>query len=424
MLVFVVMLVFFALDVPIAFAMFIGAFTGVLMDPSLDMILIAKRAAYAPDSFAILAIPFFMLAGEVMNEAKITDRIFNFARSLVGHLRGGLGYVNVLASIIFAGMSGSGLADASGLGRVEIKAMLDEGYDKPFSAMVTAASNTIGPIVPPSIPLVLFAVLTNLSVGKLLLGGLIPGLLMGVAIGVVVWVLSTLRNYPVFPRASLRQIVGGFLRSFWPLLTPLIIVGGILFGIFTPTEAAVVAVLYSAFLGVCIFRSLSLLQLYRSFVKVGVQTAALLFIISAASSIGLIATHQGLAEFLATRAIQITSDPIIFTCLVIAVVVFLGCFMEDLSILIILGPIFLPIATGMGMDSVHFAVVFVYATQLGMITPPVGVIMYVVCAYAGITMGQFTRESIPFILALLAVAIVITCVPMLVLFVPNLLING
>lgn len=424
MLVFLIMLVFFALDVPIAFAMFIGAFAGVLVDPSLDMILIAKRAAYAPNSFAILAIPFFMMAGELMNEGKITERIFSFARSLVGHFRGGLGYVNVLASIIFAGMSGSGLADASGLGRVEIKAMLDEGYDRPFSAVVTAASNTIGPIVPPSIPLVLFAVLTNLSVGKLLLGGLIPGLLMGVATGIVVWVLSTLRNYPIFSRASLVQVGTTFLRSFWPLLTPLIIVGGILFGIFTPTEAAVVAVLYAAFLGVCVYRSLSLAQLYRSFVKVGVQTAALLFIISAASSIGLIATHQGLADLLATRVTQITSNAIIFTCLVIAVVVFLGCFMEDLSILIILGPIFLPIAVGMGMDPVHFAVVFVYATQLGMITPPVGVIMYVVCDYAGITMGQFTRESIPFTLALVAVAVVITVIPILVLFIPNLLIGG
>jgi tripartite ATP-independent transporter DctM subunit len=423
MLVFLVMLLFFALDVPIAFAMFIGAFAGVLADPSLDMILIGKRAAYAPHSFAILAIPFFMLAGELMNEARITERIFTFARALVGHFRGGLGYVNVLASMIFAGMSGSGLADASGLGRVEIKAMLDEGYDRPFSAAVTAASNTIGPIIPPSIPLVLFGVVANVSVGKLLLGGLVPGILMGLFTGVVVWYFSKKRNYPIFPRSTLRQMGLAFARGFWPLLTPIIIVGGMLSGVFTPTEAAVVAVLYATIMGVGIYRTLSLKKLYISFVNVGVQTAALLFIIAAASSIGLIATHQGLADQLAKLAVAITSSWIVFTFLVIALVVFLGCFMEDLSILIILGPILLPVAVGLRMDPVHFGVVFVYVTQLGMITPPVGVIMYVVCAYAKISMMEFTKESIPFTAALILVAIVITLVPALVLFVPNLMIG-
>jgi len=420
MLVFLVMILFFALDVPIAFAMFIGAFAGVLVDPSLDMILIAKRAAYAPNSFAILAIPFFMLAGELMNESLITERIFAFARSLIGHFRGGLGYVNILASMIFAGMSGSGLADASGLGRVEIKAMLDEGYDRPFSAAVTAASNTIGPIIPPSIPMVLFGVLTNVSVGKLLLGGLVPGILMGLFTGVIVWYFAEKRNYPIFQRSSGSQMWTALVRGFWPLLTPVIIVGGMLSGMFTPTEAAVVAVLYASIMGIGIYRTLSVKRLYRSFVKVGVQTAALLFIIAAASSIGLIATHQGLADQLAKFATQVTSSWVVFSFLVIALVVFLGCFMEDLSILIILGPILLPVAVSLGMDSVHFGVVFVYVTQLGMITPPVGVIMYVVCDYAKISMAEFARESIPFTVALVLVAVVITLIPALVIFVPNL----
>jgi tripartite ATP-independent transporter DctM subunit len=420
MLVFAIMVLLFALNLPIAFAMFIGAFAGALVDPSLDIILIAKRAAYAPNSFAILAIPFFMLAGELMNEALITERIFLFARSLIGHFRGGLGYVNILASMIFAGMSGSGLADASGLGRVEIKAMLTEGYDRRFSAAVTAASNTIGPIIPPSIPMVLFGVLTNVSVGKLLLGGLVPGILMGLFTGAVVWHFAKRRNYPVFVRVSVRQMGVAFLKGFWPLMTPVIIVGGMLSGVFTPTEAAVVAVVYASVMGLWIYGTLSLKRLYRSFVKIGVQTAALLFIIAAASSIGLIATHQGLADQLAKLAIGITSNWILFTFLVIALVIFLGCFMEDLSILIILGPILLPVAVNLGMDPVHFGVVFVYVTQLGMITPPVGVIMYVVCAYAGISMAEFSKESIPFITALIGVAVVITLIPAVVLFVPNL----
>jgi tripartite ATP-independent transporter DctM subunit len=420
MLVFAIMVLLFALNLPIAFAMFIGAFAGALVDPSLDIILIAKRAAYAPNSFAILAIPFFMLAGELMNEALITERIFLFARSLIGHFRGGLGYVNILASMIFAGMSGSGLADASGLGRVEIKAMLTEGYDRRFSAAVTAASNTIGPIIPPSIPMVLFGVLTNVSVGKLLLGGLVPGILMGLFTGAVVWYFAKRRNYPVFARVSVRQMGVAFLKGFWPLMTPVIIVGGMLSGVFTPTEAAVVAVVYASVMGLWIYGTLSLRRLYRSFVKIGVQTAALLFIIAAASSIGLIATHQGLADQLAKLAIGITSNWILFTFLVIALVIFLGCFMEDLSILIILGPILLPVAVNLGMDPVHFGVVFVYVTQLGMITPPVGVIMYVVCAYAEISMAEFGKESIPFTAALISVAVVITLIPALVLFVPNL----
>jgi len=420
MLVFAIMVLLFALNLPIAFAMFIGAFAGALVDPSLDIILIAKRAAYAPNSFAILAIPFFMLAGELMNEALITERIFLFARSLIGHFRGGLGYVNILASMIFAGMSGSGLADASGLGRVEIKAMLTEGYDRRFSAAVTAASNTIGPIIPPSIPMVLFGVLTNVSVGKLLLGGLVPGILMGLFTGAVVWYFAKRRNYPVFARVSVRQMGVAFLKGFWPLMTPVIIVGGMLSGVFTPTEAAVVAVVYASVMGLWIYGTLSLRRLYRSFVKIGVQTAALLFIIAAASSIGLIATHQGLADQLAKLAIGITSNWILFTFLVIALVIFLGCFMEDLSILIILGPILLPVAVNLGMDPVHFGVVFVYVTQLGMITPPVGVIMYVVCAYAEISMAEFSKESIPFTTALICVAVVITLIPAVVLFVPNL----
>ena len=420
MLVFAIMVLLFALNLPIAFAMFIGAFAGALVDPSLDIILIAKRAAYAPNSFAILAIPFFMLAGELMNEALITERIFLFARSLIGHFRGGLGYVNILASMIFAGMSGSGLADASGLGRVEIKAMLTEGYDRRFSAAVTAASNTIGPIIPPSIPMVLFGVLTNVSVGKLLLGGLVPGILMGLFTGAVVWYFAKRRNYPVFARVSVRQMGVAFLKGFWPLMTPVIIVGGMLSGVFTPTEAAVVAVVYASVMGLWIYGTLSLRRLYRSFVKIGVQTAALLFIIAAASSIGLIATHQGLADQVAKLAIGLTSNWIVFTFLVIALVIFLGCFMEDLSILIILGPILLPVAVNLGMDPVHFGVVFVYVTQLGMITPPVGVIMYVVCAYAEISMAEFSKESIPFTTALIGVAVVITLIPALVLFVPNL----
>jgi C4-dicarboxylate transporter DctM subunit len=268
--------------------------------------------------------------------------------------------------------------------------------------------------------MVLFGVLTNVSVGKLLLGGLVPGILMGLFTGVIVWYFAEKRNYPIFQRSSGSQMWTALVRGFWPLLTPVIIVGGMLSGMFTPTEAAVVAVLYASIMGIGIYRTLSVKRLYRSFVKVGVQTAALLFIIAAASSIGLIATHQGLADQLAKFATQVTSSWVVFSFLVIALVVFLGCFMEDLSILIILGPILLPVAVSLGMDSVHFGVVFVYVTQLGMITPPVGVIMYVVCDYAKISMAEFARESIPFTVALVLVAVVITLIPALVIFVPNL----
>ncbi len=384
------------------------------------MLAFSTRVISASDSYVLLAVPFFMLAAELMNEAKITDRIFSFAKSLVGHIPGGLGHVNIMASIIFAGMSGSGLADTSGLGKVEIKAMKDEGYDPAFSAAVTASSAIIGPIIPPSICMVVGAVVTNTSVGRMLIGGIIPGFIMGIGLMLVVYFLSKKRGYPKSERATMKDIWKQLTATGPALLTPLILVGGILSGVFTPTEAAAVACIYAMLLAIVFYRAFGLKRLFRIFINVGTGTGALLFVMSAAAALGTLASRAQVPQNLMKLVMSITSSPTVTMFIIVGVLILLGMIMEDLSLLVIMGPLLLPVVLKLGINPVHFGVVMVLTLQLAMITPPVGMGFYITCHLADVDALTYSKEIIWFVMILVIVVILMVLIPSLVTFLPDL----
>ena len=419
--IFVAMFFFFFFGMPIGFGILSSTvyyllFTG----QSRELLAFSTRVISASDSYVLLAVPFFMLAAELMNEAKITDRIFSFAKSLVGHIPGGLGHVNIMASIIFAGMSGSGLADTSGLGKVEIKAMKDEGYDPAFSAAVTASSAIIGPIIPPSICMVVGAVVTNTSVGRMLVGGIIPGFMMGAGLMLLVYFLSKKRGYPKAQRATMKEIWKQLTGTGPALLTPLILVGGILSGVFTPTEAAAVACIYAMILAMVFYRAFGLKRLFRIFINVGTATGALLFVMSAAAALGTLASRAQVPQNLMKLVMSITSSPTVTMFIIVGVLILLGMIMEDLSLLVIMGPLLLPVVLKLGINPVHFGVVMVLTLQLAMITPPVGMGFYITCHLADVDALTYSKEIIWFVMILIIVVILMVLIPSLVTFLPDL----
>ncbi len=419
--IFLAMFIFFFFGMPIAFGILSSTIYYLLFSgQSRELLAFSTRVISASDSYVLLAVPFFMLAAELMNEAKITDRIFSFARSLVGHIPGGLGHVNIMASIIFAGMSGSGLADTSGLGKVEIKAMKDEGYDPAFSAAVTASSAIIGPIIPPSICMVIGAVVTNTSVGRMLVGGIIPGFMMGAGLMLLVYFLSKKRGYPKAQRSTMKDIWKQLKGTSPALLTPIILVGGILSGVFTPTEAAAVACIYAMILAMVFYRAFGLKRLFRIFISVGTATGALLFVMSAAAALGTLASRAQIPQNLMKLVMSITSNPTVTIFIIVGVLILLGMIMEDLSLLVIMGPLLLPVVLKLGINPVHFGVVMVLTLQLAMITPPVGMGFYITCHLADVDAVTYSKEIIWFVMILVVVVTLMCFIPSLVTFMPDL----
>lgn len=423
MTIFLGLIIFMALGTPIGFSMLISILLFLLIDGRLyDLICVATAQGFSLSKYVLIAIPFFMMAAEIMNQSEITKRIFHFAYVLVSRIPGTLGHVNVLASMLFAGMSGSGIADAAGLGRLEIKAMKDAGYDAPFSAAVTASSACIGPVIPPSISMVIAGVVCSTSVGKLLLGGLLPGVIMGLALMITVAVRAKIRKYPVGDRLSTpTEIFSAFKSSFLALLTPVILVLGIFSGVFTPTEAAVVASAYALLIAFFGYRSLKLKTLFELFCRVGMRCATVMFIYSCAAVIGKIAVRAQLPQLITNKIMLITQDPIGVLFLCLAAFIFLGTLMDDTALLVILGPILTPIVVSLGVDPVHFGVFIVMSLQIAMMTPPVGITMFIACYYAEIDILSFAKEVWPQFLILVLSAILILLFPQITLWLPNLM---
>jgi tripartite ATP-independent transporter DctM subunit len=371
------------------------------------------------DSFVLLAIPFFMLTGRLMNQGGITDRIFEFARTLIGPIRGGLAHANVLASMIFAGMSGSAVADAGGLGLVEIKAMTDQGYRKEFSAAVTVASSTIGPIIPPSIPMVIYGAMAEVSVGRLFLGGFLPGLLMGLALMATIYLMSYREQFPQDRGYSLKAIGRAFRDSFLPLLTPVILIGGIVSGIFTPTEAAAVAAVYAFLLGFLVYRTVQVRDVPGIIVDTLVTTSVVTFIISATSGFSWLLIVGRVARLLVESVTALTASPWLILLAVNIALLILGCLMEAGVLLILLTPLLVPVMQATGVDLVHFGVVMVLNLMIGVATPPVGMCLFVVSEACDVKLESLMREILPQIVPLIVVLCLITYVPWLVLAVPQ-----
>lgn len=420
------LLVLMAIGVPVGFAM-IGASIVVLGSlrglTEIPFEMLAQRTLYGVDSFTLLAIPAFLLIGRLMNEAGISDRVFNVARAIVGHLRGGLGHVNVVSSMLFAGMSGSAVADAGGLGPLQIRAMERDGYDREFSAAVTASSATIGPIIPPSIPAVIYGAIANVSIAAVFIGSIVPGILMGLSLMALVAVISRRRGYPVGERQRLRQVLVAMAYGIPPMAAPAIIVIGILSGAFTPTEASAVALVYCIALAFVLYRSITPRQFLRVCSETMRDTASLLIIIAGSALYAwVLARYQVTGQIIEVLSATIENKWALLILLNIFILL-IGCFIDSVPALFLLTPLLVPLVKDYGIDPVHFGVIMIFNLMIGLITPPVGTVLYTVQRVANISLGALVRELLPFYVPLLGMLLLITFVPWVVLFLPELLLR-
>jgi len=410
-----------ALGIPIAFVLGITSLIALIALSNIPLHLIPQRLFTGMDSFPIMAVPFFILAGNLMNASKITDRIIDFSKLLVGRIRGGLGHVNIVASMFFAGISGSAVADTSALGSILIPAMVRERYSTAYSAAVTASSSIIGPIIPPSIPMVILAMIANLSVGGLFLGGVLPGIFIGFGLMGVNYIISRKRNYEKSQEPfRWKDFSKAFLGAIIPLLMPLIILGGILGGIFTPTEAASVAVVYSLFVGFFILRTLSLKDLPNIFFRSMVLTSTILIVFGMANAFSWILATQQIPQKVSQSILSISRNPYVILFLINIFLLIVGCFLEGLAAIMILVPILMPLVTQVGINPMHFALIVVVNLMIGLITPPVGLCLIVVCGVARMKVGPVLKEILPFLLVEIIILFIITYFPWFTLTLPRL----
>ena len=406
------------LGVPVAVALGGASFVYILTTGE-QHINLALKMINGIDGFILLAIPFFILAGHLMNTGGITTKIFTFARTLVGWAPGGLGHVNVGSSVIFAGMSGVAVADAGGLGNVEVKAMRNAGYDTDFAVGVTAASSTIGPIIPPSLPLVIYGVVASASIRELFAAGIIPGLLMAFSLMVMVAYYSKKRGYPRDASFHLCNVWATFKPAFLPLLTPVIIIGGITTGWFTATEAASVAALYALILGVLVYKTLTWKHLLRVSMDTIETTAAILMIIAAATIFANILISLQVAQLLGDMLLGVSENKTIILLLMMALVLVIGLFMETIAAITILVPVLLPIAMQVGIDPVHLGIIVILNLMIGLLTPPVGMVLYVLADVSKIKFEDCVRATMPFVVPLVVVLFLIVLFPQLALWLPQ-----
>lgn len=408
------------IGVPIGVAM-IFVSMGYFYWKGIGLTFAVQRMLDGLNSFPMLAVPLFLLAAAILNSAGITNHLFGFARSLVGHVRGGLGHVNVLASLFFSGMSGSAVADAGGLGKLEIKAMRDAGYDDDFSGSVTAASSMIGPLVPPSITMVLYGVVSGTSIGQLFLGGIVPGVLCAAALMIMVYILAVRRGYPTEPRATLCQIGRGFFVSFPALMTPAVIVLGIFSGYFSPTEAAAVTVVYALFIDLVFYRELTWRKLFRAIHESAVTASSIALIIAGVSLMGLILAREQAPQKIAGLFLSLVDSKMGFLVAVNVMIFVLGAVVESLAILLIVVPILVPIALSFGIDPVHFGIIIVLNLMISILTPPMGMALFVVAKVGNIPFHRLAVAILPWLLPPLAVLVLVIVYPPLSTFLPGLL---
>jgi len=459
----IIFLFLMAGGIPVAMAMAGASLIYIVLSGNLPPFVVIHRMIGGIDSFPLLAVPFFILAGNLMNNAGITNRIYNFALALVGWLKGGLGHVNVVGSVIFAGMSGTAIADAAGLGTIEIKAMRDHGYSAEFAVGVTAASATLGPIIPPSLPFVIYAMMANVSVGALFLAGLLPGVLMAVLMMVTVawfahknqwggdvkfsstrfgkaliemavvatWPLAVYHLVQAGAQPQLTVFVGLVLlfaadryfqwQAVLPIMTPVLLIGGMSTGLFTPTEGAIAASVWALALGLFWYRTMT----WKMFIKVSLDTvettSTVLFIVAAASIFGWMLTATGVTSAIAQWVLAFTKEPWVFLLLANLLMLFVGCFLEPTAAITILVPILLPIAHQLGIDPVHFGLVMVLNLMIGLLHPPMGMVLFVLARVAKLSVERTTMAILPWLIPLLASLIILTYLPAIGLWLPRLM---
>ena len=409
------------IGVPISISIGASAVLGCL-SLGYPLVVIGQKMVSGIDSFLLIAVPLFILAGNLMNAGKITEKIFDTAKELVGWIPGGLGHANVVASIIFAGMSGSAVADAGGLGAIEMEAMKKNGYDEDFAGAVTAASSVIGPIFPPSIPLIIYGSVASVSVDQLFMGGVVPGLLMGVLLMVMVLYFAIVRRYERHP-FRLRALIRQFLGSIPALITPVIILCGFVVGWFTPTEASSIAVICSMLIALFLYRTLDWKSFKKCLKDSAISSANTLFIIGTSTLFTYVMAMEGISRQFADVILGISSNPNVVLLVINVLLLVLGMVMEPGAILTLMLPVLLPIANGLGLDLVHFGVMVVLNLMIGQVTPPFGVCLFVISDVNKLKLERLYRSILPFLVPLILTLILVTYIPGIVTALPNALLS-
>lgn len=418
--VFIILLILCVVGVPMVFGIGLSAVVGLIIS-DIPLTVVAQRMFTMLDSFSLLAIPFFALAGNLMDKGGISIKIINFSSALVGHIRGGLGMVSVVASMIFGSISGSGAAASAAIGSTVIPSMKKKGYDDEFSAAITSVSGPLGVIIPPSVVMIIFAISANVSIGKLFVAGYIPGILIGLALCITVYILALKKGYPAEEKATPKQLLHSFFDSVWAILMIVIIIGGILGGFFTATEAAVVAVVYAIIVGIFIHKELTFKDLPKIFFDSALTSAAIMFVVAATNILAWLMTSQQVATKVTNALLSFTDNIFIILLLINIILLFLGMILDSTPAIILIVPILLPIVVELGIDPIHFGIITIVNLAIGMSTPPVGLTMFVSSAIAKVPIAKMVKPTVPFWIAMFIILILITYVPGIVMFLPNLI---
>lgn len=413
--------VFFLMGMPITFSLGVASLLGLIIT-KVPLLLVVQRLWTAVDTFSLVAVPLFILAGDLMSNGGISRRLVNFAQALVGHFTSGLAMVAVVACMFFAAVSGSAIADAAAIGGILIPAMIANRYHPPFTASLVAAAGTIGPIIPPSIPMVVYGAMTNTSIAMLFAGGFLPGAVMGLGLMAYSYYVGKRRGYVGRDRrASLKDVIRGFVNAFLAMLMPIIIIGGIISGIFTPTESGVVAVVYALLLGMFVYRELAWRDVPRLLYECGLLTGKILFILGTASIFSWLLTVEGIPQQVTAAIAGLEPGWVTVLLFINLILLFVGTFIDTISALVIFTPLLLPLAMSAGIDPIHFGIILAVNLTIGMITPPVGVVLFVTTAIAKLTIREMMRDLAPMIGVLIAALAITTYWPAMVMWIPNLL---
>lgn len=416
-----VLLILFVIHVPIAFALGIASLLVLFLVDEIPLLVLPQRMFTGTDSFTLISIPFFLLAGSLMEKGGVSEKLIQFAQSLVGHIKGGIGMISVISSMFFAGISGSAIADTAAIGRITIPAMIQRGYHKSYATAIQASAGALGIIIPPSIVMILFSVVSGASVGQLFLGGVVPGILIGLVLMIIGYIIALKRNYPTEERSDVRSVMANLLHSFPALLMPVIILGGIMLGVVTPTESAVVAVVYGLLLGFFVYKQLKPSDLPQILYEVVLTSAMIMFIVANASIFAWVITSQQFPQDLGALLSNVSTDPLFILLIFIAVFLVVGTFLDTSAALIIITPVLIPIAQAANIDMVHFGVITVMTLAIGLATPPVGLNLFVASGIANSGIVEASKGLLPFLIGMIAIVILLALFPSLVTFLPSML---